>query len=393
VLLSIVAVYCVGRVVGPLGALVLATSPIQLAYAAEINNYPLGVALVGACLLAAKESWRWAAVMAIAAAWAHVLAAFAGLGLIVWRLVRDRGRLQSRKMALMAFLGMLPVGAGAVNLLSQEGTFGQGGESLAWLQRAVHAIGPEGLLMSGLALLAWRHPAAWIWGAMAVVLAGALALGIASAEQIQYLPLLGPPAAVLIGAGVAGLRAPRLHRLVVWLVALACLVRGGRFMASEMGRIAAILEDQSTTRAVDLAVDGSGPGDTIWLVAPANQLDDDKTATAAVLWRLPPWSPMPLAYPVDFEYRDYRYGQPRTWQDRTVHSSTELYAAPFDAIAQSTLKAEGELWVVLYEYEHAQGLVARIERVLRPYEWEMQEVPRGEHSERLYRITSLRTES
>ena len=67
--------------------------------------------------------------------------------------------------------------------------------------------------------------------------------------------------------------------------------------------------------------------------------------------------------------------------------------APFDSVAMSTLRSSGEVWVVLYEHGHATGLVEHIEFVLRPYQYELIEIPRGEHPERLYRITGLTLET
>jgi hypothetical protein len=389
---STLAVYAVGRIGGPLAALVLATSPIQLSYAAELNNYPMAVGLIALCVLLHREDWRWVGAAAVAAAWCHVLAAFGALGLVAARVYRERANSASLGLLVLTGLGMLPIGVGALRLLGQDGSFGQDGDASGWLELALQAVGIEGLLISGLALWAWRHPAAWIWAGMASVLGMTLILGIASAEQLQYLPLLGPPVAVLIGVAVTELRSARLHAWMVGLVILACGSRAVRFMVDESHRLSAIAADQQTPRGVDLAVSSSRPGDTLWLVAPANEADDDKTATAPALWRISPTSSMPLAYPVDFEYVDYRYGQPREWEGRIVHTSTELYAAPFDHAVSATLAAGGEIWVVLYEHGHADGLVDRVERVLRPYEVEYTEVPRGDHPERVYRVRGLLTE-
>ena len=66
-----------------------------MSYAAELNNYPLGVAVVAGCVLASRANWRWAGLAAVAAAWTHVLAGMAALGLVLHRVVRDRGRRDS----------------------------------------------------------------------------------------------------------------------------------------------------------------------------------------------------------------------------------------------------------------------------------------------------------
>ena len=109
-------------------------------------------------------------------------------------------------------------------------------------------------------------------------------------------------------------------------------------------------------------------GDTLWLLAPALRPDDDKTATAPVLWRLRPWRAMPIARPVPFDYVDYRYGQPRKWGPLTVHTSVELSDDIFDQVVGATLAEGGRAWLVLYEHAPATGLAARVARTLRPYE-------------------------
>ena len=393
VFFSCLAVYWVGKVAGPLGALVLASSPIQLSYAAELNNYPLGVAAVAGCVLASRADWRWAGLAAVVAAWSHVLAGVAAIGMVLHRVVRERGRRDSLKLMAVSFLGMLPIGVGALRLMGNEGTFGQEGDALGWIELAVSALGVEGIVFSLLAVLAWRSSAVWPWVGMASLLAITLVLGISSTEQLQYLPLLGPPAAALVGLGVAEVRSPRVHHWLMGILIFLCTVRAGRAVTADLTRLEDVIADQDTTRAIDIAIEQSQAGDTVWMVAPANELDDDKTATAPALWRISPWVSMALAYPVDFEYRDYRYGQPRHWKGRVVHSSTDLYAAPFDSVAMSTLNRGDEVWVVVYEHGHATGLLEHIEFVLRPYQFELVEIPRGEHPERVYRITALAAET
>jgi hypothetical protein len=134
-----------------------------------------------------------------------------------------------------------------------------------------------------------------------------------------------------------------------------------------------------TERGIDFAIANAQVGDTVWLVSPALEADDDKTAMSSVLWRLRPWLAMPIGRPVDFEYKDYRYGQPREWNGLMVHSSTELDAAAFDHVARSRFGTGGRMWVVLYDYTPATGLTERLERVLQPYDatWHSVGVDRG----------------
>jgi hypothetical protein len=147
-------------------------------------------------------------------------------------------------------------------------------------------------------------------------------------------------------------------------VVAVCAVRTV-LLLPDLASAAALFSDPP--RAVDEVLAASEPGDVVWLVAPALQPDDDKTATSKVLSHMTPWTPMPMDARVDFEYRDWRYGQPRRWRGRTVHTSTELYAGPFDHVAAEALDRGATIWVVLYEHGPATGLDQRVERVLQPY--------------------------
>jgi hypothetical protein len=115
------------------------------------------------------------------------------------------------------------------------------------------------------------------------------------------------------------------------------------------------------------------------LVSPALQADDDKTATGEVMWRFRPWSRMSIARPVLFEYKDYRYGQPRSWNGLTIHTSTELDATAFDHVVGAALKGGNKVLVVIYDHSPATGLTDRLKRVLQPYEttWRMVGDDRG----------------
>ena len=77
---------------------------------------------------------------------------------------------------------------------------------------------------------------------------------------------------------------------------------------------------------------------------------------------------MPITRPVDFEYKDYRYGQPRRIDGIDVHTSTELESAPFDHVARAALDRGQRVWLVLYDHGPASGLEARVRRVLSPYD-------------------------
>ncbi len=174
------------------------------------------------------------------------------------------------------------------------------------------------------------------------------------------------------------------------MVVSLCLLRGLRLGADDLSRLQVIQADLKQTRAVDMAIAQSQPGDTLWLVAPALQADDDKTDFGPVMARLSPLSPMPIARPVDFEYKDYRYGQPRTWNGRTIHTSTELDPTAFDHVMQAALTGGQTAWVVLYDHSPATGLLERVERALRPYAVTGRTVggDRALGPDRLYRVVT-----
>lgn len=376
-LLSFAAVALVGRAGGVVAAAVLATSAVQLADAAELNNYPLASFTLALVLALAGGPWWALALGAVLATWTHVLAAAGAAGVVLWRLLRPGKRADKLRLAAACVLGAAPVVVGGLHRAAESGTFEQpAGELLAWLRLVADAVGVEGLVLAPLVLafLLWRGgAAAAAWFPVSGVLVLALLAGAAAPHQRPYLGLLAPAAAVALGLGtrrIAG-RGPR--RILVALVLGLCALRGGRALWSEWQVATQIGQDQHRTRALDVALERSVPGDTVWVVVPALQPDDDKTATGPLMWRFSPWEAMPIAKPVSFEYTDYRFGQPRSYRGRTVHTSTELDAQVFDDVAAAALK-RGELWVVLADYAPAAGLRERVLRVLRPYQVSVDEV-------------------
>ncbi len=393
-LASLGAVVLVGRAGGPVAAAVLATSPLQLADAAEVNNYPLATFLLALGLAMARAPWPWLALVLVAASWSHVLAAAGAAGLLAWRLLHPRAPGERPRLLAAVVLGVLPVVVGALRRVGQAGTFDQPEGALsAWLTMAGEATGPAGLLLSALVLVGLRGPAAATWLPVAGLLLITLLLGAAAPHQRPYLALLGPAAAVAVAQGLARLR-PHLPRpmgpTLVAVVLLFCGMRGAAVAVIGIQRLQAVAADQQRPRALDVALADSRPGDTIWIVVPALEADDDKTATGPLMWRLRPWRAMPIARPVAFEYTDFRYGQPRLYDGRTVHSSTELHPRTFDHVAAAAL-AQGRLWVVLADHGPATGLVERVERALRPYTWTGEDVGEdvGLGVDRLYRVEGV----
>ncbi len=386
VLFSWLAVVVVGRSGGLAAALVLATAPVHLLDAAEVNNYPMAAFAVAALMVTARGPWLALAIAAVIAAWSHLLAGLAAVVIVAWRLLTLRPA-EARLLALVTGLGLLPIAGGAFRLMGQGSTWSQPEVNWqAWGDLVVATVGPEGLILAPLVLYGLRGHLRWAWMAMAIGLVALVALGAAAPHQRPYYGLIAPIAALAVGQSVT--RHPRL----LWLVVLLTVLRGVRFATEDIDRIRAIGIDLERTRAVDVALSRAAVGDTVWLVSPALQTDDDKTASSSVLWRFRPWKSAPIARPVSFEYKDYRYGQPREIGGLHVHSSTELEAATFDHVAAEALARDATIWVVLYDYAPATGMKGRVSRVMKPYAatWLDVGVDQGLGTDQLIRLDGLR---
>ena len=360
-LCSWLAVYVVGREGGIAAALVLASAPVHLLDAAEVNNYPMASLAVALLVVTARGHWASLAFVAVFAAWSHLLVGVAAAAVVLWRLISLR---TVHRVALMFWVvvGMLPIVGGASRLMGKGSTWSQPNvEWMAWLELLVDSIGPEGLLLIPLVLMGMRGPIFVAWASMAGALLFAVGFDAAAAHQRPYLGLLAPIAALAIAETV------RRRPWTLWVVVLLCTSRGARFAFDDVTRFKEVVVDLDVVRGVDFAIEGAVAGDTIWLVSPALQTDDDKTAFSTVLWRFRPWNSMPIARPVEFEYKDYRYGQPRQIEGINLHTSTELEAAPFDHVTLAALERGGRVWLVLYDHAPAAGLEARVRRVLSPY--------------------------
>lgn len=361
--LSAAAVWWVGRAGGALAALVLAVDPLQLAYAAELNNYPLLSALCAACWWQRERVGQGASpwglgLVGVAAGWTHLLGGL-WAGLCVLSLLRVAPRAAAALLGALA-LGCAPVLVGVARLAGQEGTWAQPGLELGVVAAGLgQKLGPWGLVW-GLALLgALRRPAllgVLVGGAGGIGLA--LALGAAAPHQQPYWLLLGPVQALAVA------RLPR----VLGGLALGLGVAG---LGPELGRGRELLRALEEPRAVELALEQSDPDDALWLLAPGLEPDDDKTAWSDVLWRLPvlgraPAWRGPEGTPA-FEYTDYGFGQPRRLAGRVVHTSTDLWPERFDAALGWHLDAGRRVWVVLYDHAPAFDYVGKLDRALRPY--------------------------
>ena len=383
---SLAAVWVVGRHAGWVAALVLATAPVHLLDAAEVNNYPMAALSMALLVVAARGSWLALAGAAVFAAWAHLLTLVAAGAVVVWRALRLRPADRNRLIGAFT-LGVLPIVGGALRLMGKGSTWSQPDVPIgAWVALVGSPIGPEGLLLAALVIQGRRGPARVIWLALVGALVLSVGFDAAAAHQRPYLGIVAPAAAVAIG------QISHRHRWLLLAVTLICVVRGARFGEADFRRFGEVVDDLSSVRGVDEALEGTQSGDTLWLVSPALQTDDDKTASSSVFWRMRPWLSTPIAWPVTFEYKDYRYGHPRYVDGRIVHTSTELYEAPFDHVARATLEQGQQVVVVIYDHSPATGLVERIERVLQPYvvTWRDVGEDRGLGRDKVAIVTGLR---
>ena len=379
---SLGAVLVVGRHAGPVAALVLASAPLQLQDAAEVNNYPLAVLGVAVLVATRRLAWPWFLLGVGLASWGHVLGLAAAGVVTAHRLVWPVDTRERWQVGGGAALLAAPVVVGAARLAGQSSTFAQPAPDWgAWLELVAGATGVEGLVLMPLVVLGlvWSrggHSAAWAGVAGTYCLA--LWVGAAAAHQRPYLGLLGPPAAVAVAMLVGRARMPSVRVGLTLLIVGVCVVRSARAGWVELDTVRAIQADLSEERGVDLALRQSGPGDVVWLVAPALRADDDKSDHSAVLWRLSPWSAMPRAtvdHPA-FAFTDWLWGQPRWMDGRVVHTSTELDPGRFDVVV-ARAHADGQrVVVVLYDHAPATGLADRVERAVRVYGPAAHVVPR-----------------
>ena len=98
-----------------LAAVILATDPVQLHYAAEVNNYPLMVCAIGAAWWArSHQRWLLLGLVGGVAAWTHILA-----GVTVGAMVMTSAR-RWHSLAVMAAVAA-PLTVGAVDILTDIG--------------------------------------------------------------------------------------------------------------------------------------------------------------------------------------------------------------------------------------------------------------------------------
>ncbi len=328
----------------PLVALLLATSPVQLAYAGELNDYPLVAALVALAWAWRGRPWRLAVLLALSC-WTHVLAAVVVLTVILS---------QRQWRGLTGLLAGLPLAPGAMELIQDAHTYSQPPLKLTESIRDYGArLGGLGLALLPFAVLGGRRlpSVALGLGAGLLFYVGLVLSGVAAPHQFMYLLAFGAPFFLLVEAGAQGR-----WRLVVLGLALT---QGAWWAGFEGLRLAQVTNSEE--RGVDLAVERSRRGEALYLLASSGNNDDDKGLVSPTLWRLPPWEPMPMSRPYGFDYDDHRHGQPRTWRGRTVYVNDHLR----DELSQA-IQAHGRLFLVVYD-AHA-GLIDEVQRRFGPGE-------------------------
>jgi hypothetical protein len=317
---SLVAVLAVAQSRHPLAwlaALLLATDPVQLHYAAEVNNYPMLTGMLGLAWWArSHERWTTLAWIGVLAAWLHVLGGVV-VGLML--LLSPKGRTRLPWMTL----GVLPLLPQAIDLLTDGANRAQPPlDLLASGADALGRFGPSFIILLPVLLLGGRsHRAmAGVWAGAALFWATMVGLGLAAPHQFPYAMALGVPAAVLISQGASR---PGLLRPIV----LICLIRGLWMGAQDLGALERIWTEQDASSAVHTVLEAAQPGDAIVLVRGLSEQDDDKRHTSAVLWRFAPWVPMP---PVPVDGPRHLAGEPRHWRGITLYT----FDQPRPVIAQ-----------------------------------------------------------
>ncbi len=309
VLWSTWAVFRLGRS-GTLAAGILSVAPLQLHYAAEVNDYPL-LALGIAGLLTSRRPGLWGVMLS----WTH---AFGGLFACCWLLIHRRWWAVGGMV-----LGGLPLLLGLVGRLQEAGTFRQPPVKLGLILTDIGArFGWLWVLLLVLGLVGLWARARLAVGIGALSLGILVLLGVAAPHQYGPWSALGPPLAL----GVA-----RAWPRAGWILLFGL---GGIAIWGELGR-ALVLAQHVGSDAIPLAVgelsepyhcepsqppDRECMGDAIVLLRPAGVNDDDKRRSSAELWAISPFTRLPRVQVASvrddrsFElhsHGDHRQGQPR----------------------------------------------------------------------------------
>jgi len=299
-----------------LPALLLATDPVQLHYAAEVNNYPLSIMLISAAWWGLKTHRGYVITIAgCLAVWTHVMA---GLAVLVIALCHPK----RFRLLIPVALSAIPLIGTGWSLAADAGSQRQPPLMLeASIRDAIERFSIGWVMLFPVLLLGITREkdAAIAWVSCMAFWVFTLGLGIAAPHQFPYATILGVFSAVLLAS--ATIQRPILAGLVI----LAAVSRGAWFGLEDVGRIHHIYTDQNQHRGIDAVWELSLPGDAIVLVRGPGAPDDDRRHYSPSLWRLPPTEPM---LPLSTGIRPDLAGQPRMIRGRRVYT----FAHPREAI-------------------------------------------------------------
>jgi len=299
-----------------LPAFLLATDPVQLHYAAEVNNYPLSVMLIAGAWWGFKSNRPYAiAIAGCLAVWTHIMA---GVAVFSLAMVHEK----RFKILVPMALSAVPLLGTAWVLASDAGSQRQPPLLLETsIRDAINRFSIGWIMMFPILLLGLvrEKAAAVAWATCMAFWIFTVSLGIAAPHQFPYATILGTFSAALLAAATA--QRPMLAGVVI----LVATSRAAWFGVSDAGRLHAISNDQSTFRGVDAVWQLSLPGDAIVLVRGPGAPDDDKRHYSPTLWRLSPFQHM---LPLSTGVRPDLVGQPRMVNGRRLYT----FGHPRDAI-------------------------------------------------------------
>lgn len=329
---------------GRIAGLLLACGALQLAYAAEVNNYPLTVLVVAAVWwardrVAQGRPWWELAVVGAVAVWTHGLA-----GWVAAVAALTLGPAVALRAGAVMAIAVAPLVPGLWELATEPGTYRQPPIRPGPIAADVWArFGAWWLVLLPIAALGARRRPALAVGLVATeayVIALQLA-GVAAPHQFPYHLAAGVPLAWLVAAGVEAAGVHR-QRALFAVLAVAAL-QGGGSLWLDLQALVRIVDP--APRAIDTALAEAAPGDAIVLLTPPRTPDDDKRASSPVLWRLRPWRTMAPVTPYAFDYWDHRHGQPRDAGGVAIYLHEQARATLDEALA-----AHPRTWVVVYDH-------------------------------------------
>jgi len=289
-------------------ALLLATDPVQIHYAAEVNNYPLSVLFVSGVWWAFQTHRVGALrVFACLALWTHIMAG--AVCALIAVLHKDRW-----KTLLCMGLLSLPLWGPAIGLVMDPGSQNQPELNIELsLQDAIDRFGLGWLALLPMLVMgaSGAHAAAAVWAGTCFFWFFMVGLGIAAPHQFPYALYLGIPAAALLASSA------RRNRPFAVLIVGVALLRGLWGTGSFLHQGQQIWSDLKQTRGVDTVLSLSLPGDAIVLVRGPGAPDDDRRHFSSVLWRFSPFESMPA---ILTGVRPDLVGQPRLYAGRRIYT-------------------------------------------------------------------------